>query len=137
MARAWSDRHRRARPAASRRRRASSLRWLWALGCRGGRLRRRHNRWHDVVGIRLLVASARDTEDLAIFARRYAVQPRLLGLDLPAGRLLISDARAGTRNSSCLLFSRGRRPRVVPCGIWLIVAALTIGDGWGGYLFRR
>src|SRR5580692_4313027 len=106
----WSDRHGRARPAASRRRRAGSLRWLWALGCRGGRLRRRHNRWHDVVGIRLLVASARDTEDLAIFARRHAVQPRLLGLDLSAWRLFAGDARVGARNSYCLLLSRGKLP---------------------------
>src|SRR5260221_14347785 len=51
--------------------------------CRGGRPGFGHNRRHDVMGLRRLVASARGTENSVVFATRHAVQSRLLGLHLP------------------------------------------------------
>ena len=67
------------------------------------------------MGVWRLVGPARDTEDRPVSAKRDAVQSWLLGLHLPARRLLPGDAGAGARNSPCLFLGDREHPRGLPC----------------------
>ena len=48
---------------------------------------------------------------------RHALQPRLVGLHLPARRLYAGDAGAGARHASRILLHRGQRPGRQPRGL--------------------
>ena len=67
------------------------------------------------MGLWRLVAPARNTENRLVSARRDAVQSWLLGLHLPAWRLLPGDAGAGARNWPCLFLGGRERSRGLPC----------------------
>ena len=59
------------------------------------------------------------------------------GLTFPLG--VYSVATLALAHETRLAFFQSREASLVMClaAIWLIVAVLTIVDGWDGYLFRR
>ena len=79
--------------------------------------RHRHHWRHDPLGLRRVVADAGRAQDGPVLPRRHAVQPRLVGVHLPARRLYAGHPGAGARHASRILLRRGRAAGGVPRGL--------------------
>jgi hypothetical protein len=137
MAGGWSTRDGRARAATPRRRCTGRLRCRRTFGRGRGRLQPGHNWRHDLVGLWRLVASARDTEDRALFQKGMPFNLGWWGFIFPLSINSLATLALGRATHLGFFSFVGGILVICLTAIWFIVALLTVGAAWNGSVFPQ